>query len=186
MPSAGFLQKIKTKEIQKLTDVNYTKQLSISKSLKAGVDLWLKYNCQYKGNYYITAIYAKEDIKYVNFWYPKDFNLRDIKRTCGKGNKIVLLMAKSKRDFAYTSDKAFEIELEGKEKRYKCSGSNRQHRYCYWKILCGNVKMQLGNSNITVANDFESFMAIGVSKGALGYSYDDLTLDFWLELTKTF
>lgn len=186
MPKAGFLGNVKKKEVQILTNKNYYRNVKMTKSLNANLDMWMTYSCQKEGDYMITAVVAKQDIKYIDFEYPKDFNFKEIKNFC-KGYKKIVLFFSNRGDFRFTSDKSAKSEFETLNQ--KC----RNRKYCQWKIFCGDVRVILTGrdaitlkKNVVISNEFDNFMAIGYLKTGFGYKTIDYSLDFWLELTKNY
>jgi len=177
MPEAGFLQQIKSSELKVLTEKSYKEVRTLHKSLRADVDMWLKYSCKHQGEYYITAIVAKEDVQYVEGWYPKKaYTLKNLRRFCGKHKKIVLLEAINRFHYTVSADKRKTVVANITKGR--------------WHVYCGDVRVKYGRSCYSnrcqfhdeVNNQFENFMAIRIRNNKL----EDNTADFWLELTKSF
>jgi hypothetical protein len=167
---AGFLQVIKSKEIQKLRNKSYQKEIRLSKVLKANVDLWLKYSCKHKGEFYITAYIPKENVHYLNFNLPSSLTLAKIKRKCG--NKKVFIVYTDANYSYYDDNGAHVVQASRKPK---------------FNIICGDVFIPLrSNTWAEYHNKFDNFRAMDLRGPGYTYGPRDISLELWLELTKNF
>jgi hypothetical protein len=164
MPSSGFLQNVKVEEIKKLTERSYTEQRSVKTSFNANVDMWLKYPCQHKGDYYITAIIGKTDVSYMKTKYPNWITLKNIKKFCDGYSKIYIVAG---NDLVY-GEKKKELYREGEEGL----------RNMMWTVSCGDSATKMPG-----AYDDNKFHDFRVVKGFRGF-FEDITADMWLDLTK--
>lgn len=142
----------------------------------------MNYSCQHKGDYYITAFYAKENVRYINHKYPPAYNLANLKRYC-KGAKIVLLMYESHSMPKYQADWSKKVTYKG---NVDSRSGHCDSKYCNWRILCGDVKVSRRKNRNTdvINNDFDNFMAIELYNSNWGIEMKDNSIDWWLELTK--
>ena len=177
MPKIGFLEKIKSEEKSTITNTSFSQTRKLKKSLNANVDMWLKYECKYQGEFYITAVIAKEDIKYVDFDLPKELTLKYLKKKCGS-KKIYLLV---------TNNDRYKMQSMDKTRLKHPAGS----KYGGWVVSCGPTKLKMKRRTVMGweyeggfedENLFDNFTVIVVD-----YSHiRNMTADFWLELTKEF
>lgn len=171
---AGFLQTIKSEEIQKLTSNSYSKQRRLSKSLKADVDLWMKYSCKHQGEYYITAFIPKANVHYLSVKHPEKMTVGYIRRFCGKSEKV----------FIVTASVHYTFKADKNRKLTDAYGNK-------WNIMCGDVSINAKsyNSKVALNNTFDNFKAIILYESGITYGVrrsKDISLDMWLELTKHF
>jgi len=179
LPQIGFLQKVRSEQLRIKSNSTFFEINKIKNTVNANLDMWLKYECKYQGEYYITTVIPKSGIKYVNFDYPKDLNLVNIKKDCG--NKKVVILITSRIN-------SFDFHTSGSAWRYKFDRSRRKSRYNHFHVLCGDVNLKLGKRNgrymLKSDNRFDKFIVIGTYGTDAYPEIKDLTIDFWMELTK--
>jgi len=134
------------------------------------VDLWLKYSCKHKGQYYITAYIPKENVHYLDIDLPSSLTLAKIKRKCG--NRKVFIVY-TNVTYAYYDDDGHHIV---------------QHSYKpKFNTICGDVLVSRKNRYWgEYHNKFNNFRVMDLRSEGYTWGPHDISLDMWLELTKNF
>jgi len=178
LPKAGFLQKIDVKSTRYLSNKNYSESYRIKNAVKANVEMYKTYECKYHGEFYITAVIAKEDITYAEYDALKEISLKQLKKFC-KDKKITLVISNTDESYEYWADKRKQLTTRKKlKKKY-----GYHTLYSSSAVFCGDFKMVAGKIKDTnLKHSFKAIELTFMSDGGMGY--EDKTLDVWLELTK--
>jgi len=178
IPKVGFLQQVKQEEEAILTDKGFNRKVIQYKKLKANVDIFKEYACKKNGEFYVTAIWAKEGVSYIDFKLPKKLTIRNIKKWCG--NKKIVIFADKGGAYNTTAEKEIKIYTFRSERLNLHTNT--------WYVMCGRSRFQFGEKKhagrsypiLNTNNNFDQFLFFNVNR----YSVENLSLDMWLHLTK--
>ncbi len=99
-----------------------------------------------------------------------------MKKMCKGYDKMVILEGFNRTEYTYSADRVIKFKIS--------------YDYGAWFLLCGDVRIKYQKSCFSnrcqfvkeINNEFDGFMAVMVEHNKL----KNLTVDFWLNLTKGF
>ena len=179
IPTIGFLKKVKIKEKEILINNQYYKKRELFSKINTDIDLFMKYECKWQGEFYITTIIPKKGIHYSNIKYLQDpeFNLKTFKQYC-KNKKIFILLFNNDSGISFSSEKAYYSNPTIKNTFYKG-----------YHLLCGKSQIKIRTSKYNYKkynNNFSNFNVLTIKKtsGKKQIYIEDISFNIWLELTK--